>query len=240
MSGLSPHRPSNHPRQRRVLPRWGERTLTALALIVLLGFLGAAYFGVARLLGRMDLPEVKSGDGLGAPGPGQPVILRVPPPSTEAPPLGADASRASARRPDGATRSTTGGSAGSEVPGEAPNPAATSGAQGAKVDSISYGTTGGKSNDLHLVITIELVDGSGKPVSGTNISIRVLLDRNRDGTYEYAPYTTRKGTTDSLGRLTITVSEAPSGCYVTEVTGVSVSSGGLVWDGKTPQNGTCK
>jgi cytoskeletal protein RodZ len=124
-------------------------------------------------------------------------------------------------------------------PSPAPTAAATTGPNTARVDSISYGTYGGKNKDLHLMIAIRVVDASGKAVSGATVSIDVSLDVDNDGTYERTPYATRKGLTDSLGQLTLRVNEAPSGCYVTGVSGVSAD--GLVWNEVTPPHGPkCK
>jgi hypothetical protein len=124
-------------------------------------------------------------------------------------------------------------------PSPAPTAAATTGPNTARVDSISYGTYGGKSKDLHLMIAIRVVDASGKAVSRATVSIDVSLDVDKDGTYEHNPYATRKGLTDPLGQLTLRVNEAPSGCYLTGVSGVSAD--GVVWDEVTPPSGPkCK
>jgi hypothetical protein len=124
-------------------------------------------------------------------------------------------------------------------PSSAPTEGATTGPPTARVDSISYATTGGKYNDLHLMIAITVVDASGKAISAATVSIEVLLDANKDGTYEYTAYAMRKGRTDSLGQVTLRVNEAPLGCYVTGVSGVRAAD--LMWDGVTPPNGPkCK
>jgi hypothetical protein len=46
------------------------------------------------------------------------------------------------------------------------------------------------------------------------------------------------GTTDSLGRLQLQISNAPSGCYRVELE--SVAAPGLIWPGTTPANYHCR
>jgi hypothetical protein len=89
------------------------------------------------------------------------------------------------------------------------------------------------------MIAITVVDASGKAVSKAAVSIEVWLDADKDSSYEYPPYATRKGLTDALGQLTLRVNEAPPGCYVTGVS--EVKADGLEWDEVTPLNGPkCK
>ncbi len=98
------------------------------------------------------------------------------------------------------------------------------------VSSITYATEGGKFQDKHLLITIELLDDLGNPVSGASVSIDLNLNDSifRSGT----------GTTGSSGTITFSLKNAPVGSYSTTVTDVTVS--GLTWDGSTPLNGFFK
>lgn len=98
------------------------------------------------------------------------------------------------------------------------------------VASIIYATEGGKQQNLHLLVTVALVDNQGNPVSGASVAIR--LDRNG------ALYGTASGTTRTDGKVTFKATNAPSGCYTTTVT--SVTASGLSWDGVTPANQFCK
>jgi len=109
--------------------------------------------------------------------------------------------------------------------GSAPPPAST-----VSVASIAYATEGGKQQNLHLLVTVALIDGAGKPVSGASVAIRL----DRDG----ALYRTAGGTTGTDGEVTFKATNAPSGCYTTTVT--SVTASGLGWDGATPANQFCK
>ncbi len=98
------------------------------------------------------------------------------------------------------------------------------------VSSITYATEGGKFQDKHLLITIELLDDLGNPVSGASVSIDLNLNDSifRSGT----------GTTGSSGTITFSLKNAPVGSYSTTVTDVTAS--GLAWDGSTPLNGFFK
>jgi hypothetical protein len=106
----------------------------------------------------------------------------------------------------------------------------TSSASSVEVASISYGTTGGKNNDKHLNITVQLSDNLGNPVSGASVSINL----NRNGISAGSG----TGTTGTSGTVTFVYNNAPSGCYSTTVTDVSAT--GLSWNGETPTNFFCK
>ena len=97
------------------------------------------------------------------------------------------------------------------------------------VDSITYGTEGGKNEDKHLLITVALVDDLTNPVGGASVSI----DLFRDG----RAIASGTGTTGGDGTVTFTLKKAKSGCYKTLVTDVAT---GLTWDGVTPTNEFCK
>lgn len=98
------------------------------------------------------------------------------------------------------------------------------------VDSVTYATEGGKGNNLHLLITVALVDNLGNAVSGASVSIDLYLDG--------VLYGSATGTTGTDGKVTFKANKAPSGCYTTTVT--SVIASGLTWDGLTPANQFCK
>lgn len=98
------------------------------------------------------------------------------------------------------------------------------------VSSIAYATEGGKDGNLHLSITLTVVDDLGNPVSGASVAIRVSLNG--------VAYASRTSTTGSTGTVTFKLNNAPSGCYSTTVTNVVAS--GLAWDGITPSNEGCK
>lgn len=102
------------------------------------------------------------------------------------------------------------------------------GASIVSVESIIYATEGGRNSDKHLVITVALVDGLGDPVAGASVSINVSLEGDS--------YGLGTGTTGTDGKVTFKASNAPSGCYDTEVTSVSASG----WDGNTPENSFLK
>lgn len=98
------------------------------------------------------------------------------------------------------------------------------------VSSIDYLTSGGRNQDRHLHVTIELKDDTGNPVSGASVTIE--LYRN-DLTYR-----TSTGTTNGSGKVTFSYNNAPSGTYSTVVT--KVSAEGLEWGDETPENSFTK
>lgn len=100
----------------------------------------------------------------------------------------------------------------------------------ASVSSVAYQAFGGKQNNLHLDITVSIVDGTGTAVAGASVSANIL----KDG----APYTSGSATTDTSGKVVLGLRNAPSGCYETTVT--SVVKAGSTWNGLTPSNGACK
>lgn len=93
------------------------------------------------------------------------------------------------------------------------------------VSSIAYAT-----QKQSLLVTVGLVDGNGKQVAGASVSISLY----RNGSL----YRSATGTTGTDGKVTFKIGSAPSGCYTTTVTNVAAS--GLIWDGVTPTNQTCK
>ena len=98
------------------------------------------------------------------------------------------------------------------------------------VSSITYTTEGGNIGDKHLNIHVAVIDDFGNPVANASVSIKL----NRNG----SQVATGTGTTGSNGVVTFAYKNAPSGTYITFITGVTAS--GLTWDGSTPPNGITK
>ena len=98
------------------------------------------------------------------------------------------------------------------------------GATAVDVVGITFGRTGGKNGDKHLLVTVALDDDLGDPVEGASVSVTVSGPKGGSGT----------GTTLVDGRVTFSLKNAPSGCYTTEVTGVTAD--GLTWDSNDPAN----
>jgi hypothetical protein len=94
------------------------------------------------------------------------------------------------------------------------------------VSGFTYATTGGRDGKKHLSVTVALVDDLGGPVAGASVSSLLEHDSGTSWTFT--------GATGSEGMVTFSLSNAPSGCYTTTVTGVT--SGGLTWDPDDPGN----
>jgi hypothetical protein len=99
-----------------------------------------------------------------------------------------------------------------------------------KVQSISYGTSGGPQQDKHLEVTVRVVGSSNAPVAGASVSFDLYVGNAVDRS--------ASGITDATGTFTYQRSAAPSGCYRSVVT--SAAATGLQWDGTTPTNNFCK
>jgi len=97
------------------------------------------------------------------------------------------------------------------------------------VASISYSTGRGK-NRKDLLITVALLDNLAQPVAQAWVDIGIDLDES--------PCGTGSGTTGLDGKVTFTLTNAPSGTYTTIVT--DVTAGALSWDGMTPPNSFTK
>jgi hypothetical protein len=97
------------------------------------------------------------------------------------------------------------------------------------VDFITYTGSGGKNDDRHLTVSVNVSDDSGNDVSGATVSITLT---NGDSTW------TATGTTSSTGSAGFTLKNSPSGTYTTTVT--SLVASGLTWDGTTPTNSYTK
>jgi subtilisin family serine protease len=81
------------------------------------------------------------------------------------------------------------------------------------VASIAYATSGGRTNDKHLAVTVTIVDGSSAPASGVSVAVTVY----RDG----SPYGSGSGTTAANGQALFEIKNAPAGTYTTDVTTVN-------------------
>jgi subtilisin len=91
---------------------------------------------------------------------------------------------------------------------------------------IEYGTSGGKTGDRHLRVTLSVVS-EGIPAAGAVVSVG--LDNSNTGAFWNAT-----GTTDSSGQVTYTLKNAPSGSYSTTVLGVTAD--GYTWDEIQPED----
>ncbi len=98
------------------------------------------------------------------------------------------------------------------------------------VTEITYATSGGRTNDRHLSIALQVNNDLGEVVGGASLSIDVYRNNALLGS--------ASGTTGSNGKVSFTYNNAPSGCYSTTVT--TVSAVGLSWDNNTPDNKFCK
>ena len=90
------------------------------------------------------------------------------------------------------------------------------------VDTITYDGTGGKNNDVHLLVGVAL----SSPI--VEAAVSVTLYRNE------SVFGSATGLTDSSGVAHFKARKAPAGAYTTVVTGIT----GADWDGLYPANGT--
>jgi len=98
------------------------------------------------------------------------------------------------------------------------------------VKSIGYSTYGGRANDKHLKVAVDLVDGSGAAVPNASVTVEI----SRNGSVVY----TGTSTTDGSGEASFTINNARAGTYSTTIQ--NVSAGSLIWDGTTPANSFSK
>ncbi|MHC5005443.1 MAG: M12 family metallo-peptidase [Planctomycetota bacterium] len=103
------------------------------------------------------------------------------------------------------------------------------GTGGAIVECIVYETRGGPQQNKHLDVTVAVVDGSGNPVGGANVSM--TLSRSAGGSWSFG------GSTDGAGEVTFTLLGAADGCYTSDVTSIT---GAGSFDGSEPANGFLK
>jgi len=82
------------------------------------------------------------------------------------------------------------------------------------VQSVTWGGSGGKNNDKHLLVTVTIVDGNDQPIANASAAIDVTRDGNA--------YASSVGTTGSNGQATFQLTNPPSGCYAVRVTTVTV------------------
>lgn len=99
-----------------------------------------------------------------------------------------------------------------------------------RVNSIAYSTTGGKNQDKHLLVTIDLTDNLGSPVANASVSAALM----RNG----VPVTSWSSATDANGRVLFNYNNAHPGTYTTVIT--NINAAGLIWDGITPANSFTK
>lgn len=107
---------------------------------------------------------------------------------------------------------------------------ATPGGSGVKAECITYTTTGGKGGDKNLIITVDVVDDLGNPVSGASVTISLLRDSAAAGS----------GTADtnSSGSVSFQLRNAANGCYETTVDNIVAT--GLSYNSTYPMNGFSK
>lgn len=94
------------------------------------------------------------------------------------------------------------------------------------VHSIQYSTSGGRQSDKHLSVAATLRNDLSGAVAGATVTVSITRDQK--------VVLRSSGTTDSAGKVSFSLTNAPSGTYQTLVQ--SVSAGSLVWDGVTPAN----
>lgn len=100
-------------------------------------------------------------------------------------------------------------------------------------ECITYETSGGKTGDRNLLVSVLAVDDFGSPVAGAVVNISLTLNG--------AAYASGTGaSTGANGVVTYQARNAPNGTYVTTVTGIQAS--GLAFSGSatTPINSFAK
>lgn len=107
------------------------------------------------------------------------------------------------------------------TPPTQPNPPPTT-TVNVHVASITYSATG---STLSNTVTVD--NASGQPVSGATVAV-TLSNTTRGQSWSAS------GTTGSDGKVSFSLSHAPTGTYTTKVT--SVTGTDLAWDGVTPTN----
>ncbi len=95
------------------------------------------------------------------------------------------------------------------------------------VDCITFDTFGGGGGTKHLEASVAVVDDFGDAVAGASVSV--------DLTFPSGSVGTATGTTDTAGIASFVAHNAPGGCYVLDVTAITVA--GLAFDGAEPANG---
>lgn len=95
-----------------------------------------------------------------------------------------------------------------------------------KVTSIVYWMQG-----ANLLFTVELDNEFGGAVAGASVTAQLY-----EWLWGTGPWNST-GTTDAQGKVTFQLSNAPWGCYITQI--LNVQAPGLTWDGLTPNNSFC-
>ena len=98
------------------------------------------------------------------------------------------------------------------------------------VSAIAYGLTGGRNHDKNLLITVTIQDDFGATIEGASVSISLYRDGSSSGT--------GTASTGADGTVAFQLRNANSGCYTTDVTGMTNT--GLIYDGAEPANEFCK
>ena len=97
---------------------------------------------------------------------------------------------------------------------------------GVKAQSITYSTSGAAGKRT-LSIAVFVVDpNGGAPVQGAKVTVHVA----KNG----AAYYGLTATTNSSGKATFAIKNAPSACYSTTVTGIAIVN--RIWDQSSPAN----
>ncbi len=96
------------------------------------------------------------------------------------------------------------------------------------VDSVSYQLVNGTRKSKNLLVSIQISDGEMGPVPYTTVSATLLHGSGTSWSL--------KGVTNSSGTVSLTLKNAPTGCFTTIVTDIGV----LNWDPTTPLNDFCR
>jgi hypothetical protein len=99
-----------------------------------------------------------------------------------------------------------------------------------RVDAISYSTYGGHGGKRNLVLSVHVIDGLNRPISGATVSVMLF--------WNGFLYGAANALSNSAGNAVFDARNAPAGCYQTAV--MAVIAGTWVWDEPTPPNSFCK
>ncbi|MDX9754893.1 MAG: S8 family peptidase [bacterium] len=96
----------------------------------------------------------------------------------------------------------------------------------AKVPAVKYVVSGGKSNDKHLTVGIEVQSEDQTPLAGAVVTYEIY----RDGKLALSG----AATTQSTGMAEVAILNAKSGVYTSQVLAIQATA--HEWDGQTPSN----
>jgi hypothetical protein len=91
------------------------------------------------------------------------------------------------------------------------------------VESISYQTSGGRTSDRHLTVTVAIVDADGRPAGGVSVEV-VVANKDTGDSWQGT------STTDSNGNASFSINNHPTGCYKTEVVALNGEAPGAYAD----------